>query len=594
MLKKILGILLIIVGIGSIFFALSMDYIRGVIIHFGLSQVILLLFGFFPIGMGFYLLYGKQAIDFLYSIINRTYQVILAINRVLPFKNVLLLAVVILTLISLVNPIKFSFNYLTYPYPFEYRDAAEIHAAKGISQGINLYSFDNYPEHIYLYGILYPVLLSIFINLAHHPILVAKIFEFVFLVILLGASYYIFRKQKASVISSIIGIIILLNSTCLLWKNNGIRPDLAGLVFALINFTILVQMKINMKMIFLFAGFCTLSFFFKQYMLFSAGVIAVYLFLFESKKKGVIFISLVGGSILIFLLMSNDFLPLYYEYSILHHTFIASKDTFYMLQQLKEFLNLYWVLFVLLSEYFFQELWRKFILQKFRPTFSFLKFDEPLIKNIVVSPFSVGIIISAFLLIQLLGKHRGNNYTYFGELMLPFLLYLIIPKLDSLFKYELSCYVLHAIVIIFCILPFSHSYATNFDLHRKAYLQLTEQAEQCNFIYEQSPIMAVYKIENEKYPILNNGHTEYATTVIPADNSFFAKLSSKPVESFYQKLDAWNSEIEHSIEKQKFDCIFADSELETFSNYHATNTIDNVIDNVWMNLSITVLVPNSP
>ena len=201
MLKKILGILLIIVGIGSIFFALSMDYIRGVIIHFGLSQVILLLFGFFPIGMGFYLLYGKQAIDFSYSIINRFYQIILAINKVLPFKIIFILAVVMLTLISLVNPIKFSFNYLTYPYPFEYRDAAEIHAAKGISQGINLYSLENYPEHIYLYGILYPALLSIFINLAHHPILVAKIFELVFLVILLGFSITI---PKTKSIDSII------------------------------------------------------------------------------------------------------------------------------------------------------------------------------------------------------------------------------------------------------------------------------------------------------------------------------------------------------------------------------------------------------
>lgn len=594
--NKLIGIVITVLGIGCSLFALLMDYIRGVVIHFGLSQVLVLVLGIVVTCIGILISSGNIKINFsrLEKIINSTIKLVSqgfsTVNKVFPYKIVFPVLVSILIAYSLINPIKFTFNYLTYPYPFEYRDAAAIDAAQAMSRGINIYSLDSFPEHIYLYGLLYPALLSVFINQANHPILIAKFIEFIFLVLFLGSSYYIFRKQKASVLSSIIGIVILLNSTCFLWKLDGVRPDLIGLFFALFCFTTLLNGRLDTKKTLLMAFLCAISFYFKQYMLFSAGVMAVYLFLFISKKKGIIFISSLGIIILLSMLIVIALYPLYYEYSIIHHVIVAGDDPSFLVKQLKAFINYYWVLLVVLFLSLFKELILTFIKRKVKPTFNFLNLDKPLISGLQINPFSIGVIIAVLILVLFLGKHPNNYYTYFGELLLPFLLYLIIPKIDTLFRAEWARYPIQAAVIIFCILPFHHNYSTNFNLHRNAFVQLTTLADQCSYIYDHSPLMAVYKIEREMFPIYDNGLTEYAHTVIPEGNSFFGELSSVPTVSLHQKLNAWNSTIDSAIEEKKFDCIFADSEFDEFNDYHTLTTVNNV----WRTLGVTVLVPNTP
>ena len=144
-------------------------------------------------------------------------------------------------IILLIYPLKYIVNFVTFPYPLEYREAAMISPAIDFSKGINPYTIANYPDHIYLYGVLYPLMLTPIVNLFEHPILAVRIINAVFLVLFLGMSVWIFRKRNASYISILIGIIILLNSFCYIWFINGARPDIIGLFFAIAGYCILIE-----------------------------------------------------------------------------------------------------------------------------------------------------------------------------------------------------------------------------------------------------------------------------------------------------------------------------------------------------------------
>ena len=87
-------------------------------------------------------------------------------------------------IILLAYPLSYIGKFLTFPYPIEYREAAMISPAIDFSKGINPYTIANYPDHIYLYGVLYPLMVKPFVNLFEHPILAARfnkrgIFSFV-------------------------------------------------------------------------------------------------------------------------------------------------------------------------------------------------------------------------------------------------------------------------------------------------------------------------------------------------------------------------------------------------------------------------------
>lgn len=446
---------------------------------------------------------------------------------------------------------------------------------------------------MYLYGFMYPLLLAPFINLVTHPILVASYLDFAFLFLFLCLSFWIFRKRNASFISSLIGTLILLNSFIFIWKINGHRPDIMGLFFALLGLGILLNGEPDNIRILLCALSCVISFYFKQYMLFSALVAAGYLFLFVSKKKGVLFITILFLMGMISFFVARSIFPLYYEYTILHHINDADNSTSYMLMQTKLFLQYYWILCILYLFYLYKTVsalgFRRIKEIRLMPT----NLDAPFIDGISVDLFDVGIIISSLILTFSLGKHSGNVYTYYGELLLPFLLYLIIPKIDELFKINLTHNLIQLLILFFCVFPLRLSYSTNFEAYKNAFSQVYQYADQCNTIYDQTPLIALYKIEHGMSPVYNNGQIEYAWSVVPNKATIFGRISAFSPESVNKNLIDWNDDIKNNIQNQKFDCIFSDSinkiDLEEIENYREEGKIENVLG-----YTVYFFVPNKP
>jgi hypothetical protein len=521
---------------------------------------------------------------FFYSLLERYFFHRIQAIGIAPtqYENIIVFAAIILLLIY---PLQYIKGFLSFPYPLEIRETASIYPAVAFAKGVNPYSIQNFPEHIYVYGFLYPLSLAPFINLGDHPMLVARYYNVLFLVFFLGISFWIFRKRNASINSSLIGVLILLNSICYIWAINGARPDVPGLFFALFGFGFLLKRDLNTSSLLLCAVSCALSFYFKQYMLFSTLVVAVFLFFFVSKQKGYFFITAVLTLVLASFFLIRRFSPLYFEYSILHHIALGKESvlldhneraTFFMIAQSYKFFGYYWILCFLYLFYVYKSI------SAFNPRrikdihLSPFNIHEPFIRNASVNIFDIGIIVAVLILSLGLGRHDGNQYTYYGELLLPFLLYLIIPKIDELFKITLHRSVIQILILAFCIFPFRLNYIKNFMLWDEAFSTISQYADRCDNIYDETPFAAIYKIEHNMYPVYNNGQTGYGWTVITNRGNILDKISVVPVELLDQRLLDWNDAISESIKDQEFDCIFSQSKQE-ITNYVQAGKINRVL-----------------
>ena len=489
------------------------------------------------------------------------------------YLNIILL-VMIAFLVS--YPLQYVINFVTFPNPIEYREPAIIYSAIDFSKGINSYTLQNFPEHIYLYGLFYPLLLAPFINLGTHPFLVARWVNVFFIVLFLGMSFWIFRKRGASIISTLTGVLILFCGICVVWKINGARPDVPGLFFAILGFYFLFTPKPGTFNVLMCALTCVVSFYFKQYMLFSAIVVAVYLFLFVSKQKAYLFTAAVIFLGLVSFLVIRAQFPLYYEYSILHHIRDASNSTEYMEAESMAFTGNYWLLVGLYLFYLHKKI-SEFGLSGIK-NIRLMPFNSqsPFLLGVSVDIFNVGVGVSLLLLTFLMGKQNGNTFTYYAEFLLPFLLYVSIPRLDELFKTGPHRSLIQALLLMVCVFFFYQNNKVNLVSDRISFATLNQLAGKCVNILDDTPLVATYKIEHGMTPTYNNGQIDYVRTIIPKDAGIFAEISNIPVRDFDKQISAWENGIAENIKNQRFDCIFSENS-QGFGNYVQSAKIDNVL-----------------
>ena len=552
------GILLILVSCFS-------DYLRNRPLSFGPAQILLVVVGLGIITLGFYTFWRCD-------LLSRE-----DIRKLGPFKiivNGLLLVAIVLLLFY---PIKYLTNWVSYPYLLGYRDIAVVYPAVGLANGINPYALQSFPEFSYVYGALFVFIMAPFMGKAANPLLVAHWSMLVFLIAFLILAFWFLRKRKASIIGSLIGVLVFLNAVCLLWYLDALRPDIAALFFGFAAFYLFFKDKPNSFDLFLSALLCVLSFYCKQYLLFSAAIIAIYLFLFVSKQKGLLYVLytavLGAGSFLVFC----HFFPMYYNYSIIHHLSMYNDYNIeHMVMQSRDFFRFFWplCLFLLIalhkkiSNFDFRALLNK-------KMFS-LKWKDPLILSFKLDFWIIGLVGSALILTFWLGRHSLSYYAYYCELLLPYLVFLVIPEVDHYFSNYPHQVMMQIILLGFCVLPFRSRFQLNSDASRQGFDQLFAQAGQCTNIYDMTPIAGVYKLENKMAPIYNNGQTEYAWSVFPKNISFAGKYSIITDQEIQQRLDEWEKGIFGAIERQEFDCIISEVN-DPIENYSITAEIPGVL-----------------
>lgn len=561
---------ILIASIGFIIAAISWfsDLFRHRPIEFGPVQISIGLFGFFVIFFGCYTAQKKDILE-IKKIIEEFQK-----NPRKAITNTLL----IITIIFLsIHPIKYIISWITFPYPIEYREVASILPAVSFSNGINPYALNNFPENMYVYGPMYPILLSVFLSFGKNPFLIARCLNLLFLLLFLLLSYWYLRNRKASIISSLIGILILLNSMCFIWQINGARPDTPAIFFGFLAFIFLFKrQKIGLLDLILCSLLCIISYHFKQYMVFSSFIIATYLFLYVSKKSGVIFIlSCIILGAASFLLFYKS-LPMYYNYSVIHHLPVHDINyTEHMVQQAKDFFDYYWVLCL----FYPLSIHRKIIKSKiveFNKSDFIKGFNEPLLRKYHIDFFDIGVFLSLFILTIWIGRRGGNEYTYYGELLLPYLVYATIPEIEGFFNSFSHRIGIQFVFLFFCIFPLRATYQPNYEYSKAGFERLITIESQCKDIYDKTPLASFYKVIHNIKPVYNSGQSEYAVTTMPKYAGILGSLSRYNDDEISLRISNWNEIISNSVDNKQFDCIFSDNSTQ-IDGYQFDTEIPNIL-----------------
>jgi len=192
-------------------------------------------------------------------------------------------ALLVLLILGLaVSPALYLKRWLTFPFPLEYREAASIDLAQAIRAGINPYALEAFPEHMYAYGGLFPLLLAPLMGRVTPSILAPRVVNLVFLAATTLLLMALLKRRGASRVASLAGGLVFVGAMCLVLKINASRPDIPALFFMLLGMYVLVALDWSAVGLTGLVACSFAAFFFKQYMILPHLFVPPYHFFFES------------------------------------------------------------------------------------------------------------------------------------------------------------------------------------------------------------------------------------------------------------------------------------------------------------------------
>lgn len=546
-------------GIGLIILSFMQDLIYGKLLILGPVQKAL-------IAAGLLLIATSLAINYQEKL-----RACIAWFRValIDFDEPVWLLGLLLVLLS-IEPLKYCWQYYHATY-VEYRDTAALNAAYNLLHQVNIYSLEYFPQHIYLYGILYPALLAPLLLIFEYPFQAAAFLNLAFLAGLLWLSYKIIRSLGGNSISALAGVVILAHSACLIFYMTGFRPDIPGLFFAILGLW-LVRAPADLKNLAAAAIALLIAFHLKQYYLLALGAACIYLFLSVSKRKAIKFGVVTTLALGLTVVVLDAFFELYLEYTIVHHLQIVESSFDHLMGQVVFFIHFYWpflVLFFLVTVYAII----RWIGNRDAAGIDIRHPDHPLILAADgITPFDLAFILGSLAVYFSLGRSTGNVYVYFGELILPFLLLSVLPRLDKP-PFMAWSKTLVLLLALYLLIPFPGNYRTDLADKNARFARVDVLAAGCGTILDQTPMAGPAKARLDDYPIHDSGHTFYGPSIIPVQGSFAALISSVDPQELKSKLTAWRDWQEDQIRRGTFDCIITEWPI-TIDGYRITGIVE--------------------
>ena len=301
------------------------------------------------------------------------------------------------------------------PAPQEMREGAIIWITRLVLDGRNPYAMSELPASTYAYGIVYRLVVLPFARIFGNSYTVHLAVSAVAIAGSCGLLFRLLRREGTSLALSAIGVMLFYASS-LYFVAPLARPDGLGVFFCLASVTLLFTDDPITPL--RFAGglsFGVLALLTKIYLAFPPFLFALYVFLFVSRTRGLIYgVTTVAASVAALLIMTL-FYPAYISMSVIDNMNSANYyNVAYMEQQ-----TLDWLLFSLpLSAGLFLVLVR----EARTPLQSLRK--RP-------SLFAFGAAVNAAVFFAVFGGHAGAHMTYLFHLVTPLLIVALLPAFDE-------------------------------------------------------------------------------------------------------------------------------------------------------------------
>jgi hypothetical protein len=466
--------------------------------------------------------------------------------------------------VSVIVPIVFLAQYLLFPYPLAYRETAPLLQAMAFHQGQNPYLLEGFPAQMYVYGPLFPLMISPWINLIRPALIIPRMLNIVFLVFSAVLLYALLRARKASVAGALTASVVLGNALCLVIKIAGPGPDLPGFFFVVLGFYVLQKSGSSMRGLWMHSLCGVVAFYIKQYLILPFVLYSVYVFLFQSKRRGLWSAGLIAIQMALPAAVLRVSCPMFFRYTVLHHLHMYSDDIGHMVMQLETFLSWYAFPVAVFSASVLLGLRTAILSGSVRFRMHVGSLEKPLVEGMDADFFMVGFLSTLLIMVMAMGRNAGTAHTYFQELPLPFLIVSVFTFIAGKVRPPNLQTLLYA-ACLSSLMPLGRGYQIHFQQTAEGFQQLNDRADRCEAIYG-SAAMDWYLLNRDGETIYDSGNTEYAITVLYAGNPLLQKVMGGHDGQIEHQWIIWNDMLGEKARQHAFDCIIVGSETTEIGN----------------------------
>jgi hypothetical protein len=493
-----------------------------------------------------------------------------------PLKNLYSIASIILIVSALFY---YHFSIVSFPFQLEYREGAPLITTSILASGGNPYQLDSLPQHLNNYGIFYSLLCApiskIFGNTFYLHRLISGIF-----ILLTCVVVFLYSKRTKKTFHTQILLILLLYASLLFNQTPLSRPDSLGMFLFVLSLYLTDKFNYSFPILLLTTILGILAFYTKTFYLLTFPYISFYLFLFDSKKKGILFGVLSFSALIISLVIVEWVVMPGYTYNCFFNLMNATKfsiehivfqSKFYFISNFAALFILIVVVILLLKNKF-----NAILIKIYSLKINISSVNKPLLNVKMPSEF-VYLFLSVTIVILKLAGHTGAYMTYYYQLLSPFILLStiwILNKFEFDRKYFGLLLVSNILIFIFIILP---PIKLN-SVIKSDWGKINSIVEQ-NDIILNSPFIVSCLINHNK-KIFDSGHSIYF--VFSRTPKIFSSI--KPLRNtdlqINNRIIKFKSELSDLITSKKADIIFYPNELYkyipdsvVFQNYYIADSV---------------------
>jgi|GEM_PF-1498210 len=489
---------------------------------------------------------------------------------------------------------------ICYNYQIELREVAIIETTDMVNQHENPFVFQNLPEKLNVYGIVYNYtaapIISLFKtdSLITHRVLTA-------LYILLSVVFLAFVQYKLGIkLFVIIGSSVLFYATYLTNVNIQPRPDSLGLLLFLIAVLYPLVRSYSYGSLAGSIILTILAFYTKIYFVLAAPVIVSYLFLFVSKKKAVYYALCFGILFGLSAIIVNHYCPAYFYVTVILSKLAGVYNIPTLLKQFRDYFLLehpgYTILSLVVLYKFISSTAFKFQFKDTWQKISLLNIGKPLIPETNISIIAWAGICGFLVFALKLGGHHGSYLIYLLQLFVPFYIIAVNKQLTRLNISEKFVQVVILSSVITSLLMLGGLY-TKQDTATfvKVEKEILSNKEVLSFPAFNS---ILYK---NNYRIYDDGQVEYYKFLYTGigPQSFYSKYFNK-IWVAKKYCDAYTTLIQHKVQHKDFGLIYYHQRMKWMhidsalaQNYYLADSVTVAFRHSYLTYDIQIWKPQN-
>jgi hypothetical protein len=489
----------------------------------------------------------------------------------------------------------FSIATIFMPYPIEYREGVSQVLTQLLLNGENPFSAANQPLAMTNYGILYSFVAYPFVVLFGNTLAVYRSINFIILLfIFLIISQTAYKNGSDRYIALACGLMIVIVVPS--WGGYGAYPSIMGTFLFISAALIPFRFSFSIKSLWISAFLSVLAYYTKPYFVLSFGVVLSYIFLFISKRKGLLYGLIFGLIFISFYLPVRSVFDFYFINTFWGNVANASRSFDHMRKQLielvKEFAPVIGLMaWIVIGD--FRNIQRVVFSKTTRFQFNIRNFNEPLF----LSPLNYFLfwgLCSVLAFVFVLGVHDGAYMTYAYHLMLTPLLFWFAQRADLKVykdKIVMPLILLNVITLSFTFLNINFLSQRNSPEWAELYSYVSDSTSILN-----SPVIVSAMIERNKMPV-DSGQTEYYYFI--RDPYPQSKLLGPEYSVFQMRGEEYKESISQLIKEKHYDKLlltkgqYQDNEFfpDISRNYILVNEITVPMPQVNQNWTIEIWEP---